>query len=288
MNWNIFLNKIEMTNTIYIYCHVLPDGDAYGSQWGLAEIIKKNWPEKKVICVGRETKDKISKFFPKCQNLSKVDKNALGIILDTHHPNIDDFSNDDIVDVDAPAVCYLIAKFVFDNNLKIDKIIATYLYIGIMTDTGRLSYGKLNSNVYKIIDKLTNVGINIRKINYELSEKTQAEAKYEGYILSKFKIKKRVAYIILPKNKHLSYNLTFDEAGSRVGLISSIKNTDFAVYSSYYSEKEFWKISVRSKGIPIDEIAKKYNGGGHERAAGASVKTKKEVKNLIKDLNKLK
>ena len=46
------LNNIEQYNCILIHGHIRPDGDCYGSQFGLAEIIKENYPEKEVHVVG--------------------------------------------------------------------------------------------------------------------------------------------------------------------------------------------------------------------------------------------
>ena len=46
------VNKIEEFETIIIHRHVIPDGDAYGSSFGLYEIIKTTFPNKKVYIVG--------------------------------------------------------------------------------------------------------------------------------------------------------------------------------------------------------------------------------------------
>lgn len=48
------VNKIEEFETIIIHRHVIPDGDAYGSSFGLSEIIKTTFPNKKVYVVGEE------------------------------------------------------------------------------------------------------------------------------------------------------------------------------------------------------------------------------------------
>ena len=48
------IKKIEEFDTIIIHRHVIPDGDAYGSSFGLAELIRTSFPEKKVYVVGEE------------------------------------------------------------------------------------------------------------------------------------------------------------------------------------------------------------------------------------------
>ena len=46
------IDKIKQYETIILHRHVRPDPDAYGSQIGLAELIRANYPEKKVYTVG--------------------------------------------------------------------------------------------------------------------------------------------------------------------------------------------------------------------------------------------
>lgn len=41
------LKKIEEFETIIIHRHVIPDGDAYGSSFGLAEIIRESFEGRK-------------------------------------------------------------------------------------------------------------------------------------------------------------------------------------------------------------------------------------------------
>ena len=48
------LETIKQYDTIIIHRHVRPDPDAYGSQGGLAEILKASFPEKSIYTVGKE------------------------------------------------------------------------------------------------------------------------------------------------------------------------------------------------------------------------------------------
>ncbi|EHL2557491.1 bifunctional oligoribonuclease/PAP phosphatase NrnA, partial [Listeria monocytogenes] len=50
------LQQIKQYETIILHRHVRPDPDAYGSQMGLAEIIRASFPEKKVYSVGNDEK----------------------------------------------------------------------------------------------------------------------------------------------------------------------------------------------------------------------------------------
>ena len=46
------------------------------------------------------------------------------------------------------------------------------------------------------------------------------------------------------------------------------------------------RVSIRSRGPSINQIAEKYNGGGHKQAAGAKVKTFTEAMKLMDDIDK--
>ena len=46
------INEIKKYNRIIIHRHTNPDGDAIGSQVGMKELLKKNFPEKEVYAVG--------------------------------------------------------------------------------------------------------------------------------------------------------------------------------------------------------------------------------------------
>ena len=49
------LQEIENADTIIIFRHIKPDGDAIGSQYGLKYILKENYPEKKIYCLGENS-----------------------------------------------------------------------------------------------------------------------------------------------------------------------------------------------------------------------------------------
>ena len=48
-----------------------------------------------------------------------------------------------------------------------------------------------------------------------------------------------------------------------------------------------WRVSIRSRGIKINDVASKYNGGGHDNASGAKCRDVEEMEHLIQDLDDL-
>jgi phosphoesterase RecJ-like protein len=48
-----------------------------------------------------------------------------------------------------------------------------------------------------------------------------------------------------------------------------------------------WRVSIRSKGKPINGVAQMFEGGGHAQASGAKLKTLADLNRLIAELDKL-
>ena len=69
--------------------------------------------------------------------------------------------------------------------------------------------------------------------------------------------------------------------------MSNIKGIEIWFCVTEIVEKNEWRVSIRSKKIDISEVAKKYNGGGHMQASGATLYSLDEMSSLIKDLEEL-
>jgi phosphoesterase RecJ-like protein len=84
------LEAIKQYETIIIHRHVRPDPDAYGSQGGLAEILKTSFPEKSIYIVGKE--EETLQFLNRLDYIpDETYKSALVIVCDTaNEARIDD------------------------------------------------------------------------------------------------------------------------------------------------------------------------------------------------------
>ena len=77
-------NLIEQYDSVVIFGHHHPDGDCYGSQIGLRELLKKHYPNKKVYAVGSGLPDMFS-LIGEMDNFSEeVIKESLAIIVDAN------------------------------------------------------------------------------------------------------------------------------------------------------------------------------------------------------------
>ena len=65
-----------------------------------------------------------------------------------------------------------------------------------------------------------------------------------------------------------------------------IRNVYVWTFITEDAKNNIYKVSIRSHGPIINEVASKYNGGGHKYASGARLTSEEEINAFIKDLDK--
>ena len=77
------------------------------------------------------------------------------------------------------------------------------------------------------------------------------------------------------------------DASSASNMINDFNNINEILAWAFITVSEdesLYKANIRSRGPVINEIAARYNGGGHKYASGAKIKDKKDVDLMLKDL----
>ncbi|OMP67459.1 DHH family phosphoesterase [Domibacillus epiphyticus] len=302
------IDKIKEYDTIILHRHVRPDPDAYGSQGGLAEIIKATFPEKNVYTVGQE--EPTLYFMRRLDQIEdSVYDEALVIVCDTanqaricdqryklgkevikidHHPNEDPYGDMRWVDVDAAACSQMIYDLykTSDGQLKMSKEAARLLYAGIVSDTGRFLYPSTTIETMIYAGELMQYDFNRQELFNNMYEKDAHVLKIEGYILQNFEMDESgVAEVRLTKELLARFNATQAEASQLVSILNGVKGIQAWVY--FIEEDDQIRVRFRSKGAVINGLAMKYGGGGHPLAAGASVYSWEEAENVLTDLKVL-
>lgn len=310
--FSILEKKIKEYKKILIYRHKSPDGDALGSQFALRDFIKLNFKNKVVKAVESDNdyvdQNFLKKLFP--DNLSHEAKitNSLIIILDTstkdrvsgifegennfifkidHHPILDKFYDFQIQSTQYSSTCELIADFMLNyKKFKINKKIAEYLFIGMVTDTGRFLFPSTSSRTLLIASKLLSYKVETKKIFTFLNSINLKTWKYQSNIVNKALFLKDKAIFVDEQESFKDFDLTFEEVSSLVNTLMVPIDIKYALYAIWDSKNKYFKISLRSKEKPINKLAEKFNGGGHSLASGAKAYSKKELLNLISEFKK--
>ncbi|MEH7345973.1 bifunctional oligoribonuclease/PAP phosphatase NrnA [Bacillus sp. JJ1532] len=300
------LNIIKDYETIIIHRHVRPDPDAYGSQGGLAEILKASFPEKTIYTVGKEEE---TLYY--LRRLDKIPNDAyegaLVIVCDTanaericdyryhlgdklikidHHPNVDPYGDMMWIDTDASSVSEMIYEFYLfgkDKGLKMSDEAARLIFAGIVGDTGRFLFPSTSDKTFAYAGELIHYNFSRPKLFDKMYELSPNVVKLNGFVLQNFEVKKHGAVSMVLKKELLEeFQVKASEASLLVGALGHIKGIKAWVF--FIEEEDQIRVRLRSKGPIINEIARKYNGGGHPLAAGASIYSWDDKDLVIKDL----
>ena len=302
-------DKIEEYKKIIIGVHKRPDGDCLGTAYGLKNIIKTTWPDKKVS-VAAETV-KYLKFLGKPNELKDEDfKGALFISVDTagtdriyeqrfsladffikidHHIAVENFGDIDYVDTGRPAATLIIMDLfnLAEGKLKMTKEGARALYTGTLTDTGRFKYSGVNGDTFRSVSMLFDNGLVTKEIYDNLDVRTEKMTKFKGFFLQHFKkTENGVAYFIVKPRYLKKFGITLGDASSLVNELSYFDDCPLWILMAEY-EGKIVRARMRSKGPAINKLANKYDGGGHPMACGANLGTWKRAKELLKEMDNL-
>ncbi len=205
---------------------------------------------------------------------SWVEKSKAHKVMIDHHqqPQQFDFMYSD---TQSPATCQMIYKFIesMGDTALIDRKIGECIYVGILTDTGNFRFRNTTSETHRIVADLMDKGVEADLV-YDRIFNTQSADRIRllGKVLSSVRIlpEYRTAYMYLTRQEQLKYNTQKGDTEGFVNYGLGIENFVFSVIFIEDMQKDFYKISFRSKGdFDVNEFARKhFNGGGHINAAG--------------------
>ena len=300
-------SEIRKFKTIYIVRHIGPDPDAVASEVALRDTIKLTFPSKEVYSIGASVArfkyigklDKVSSFDYESSlvitldlpNISRVDGLNLekfkNVIKIDHHPFVEKIGYLEYIDEKATSTCEILLDLVNNTKLKMNEHIAKTLMIGIISDSNRfLFYPSDEKILYKVADLVKKYKLNLQEIYDEIYKKPMSELRLMGYIASNLKVtKNKFAYIILENDIVNSFNADASSASNMVNDFGNIEEFIAWMFVTKDVKNDLFKVNIRSRGPIINEVAAKYNGGGHKFSSGARIKTIEELEMLINDLD---
>ncbi len=300
---------IKKYDEIVIARHTGADIDALGSQLAMQEIIKETFPEKKVYVIGAySSKFKFVGQLDREEDLKL--ENPLLIVLDTpktsridtldlskysfkikidHHPLEEKFGDIELVNDKSSSACEVVIDLCNNTKLKMNKIAAERLFMGIVSDTNRFMYP---STSYETMNKAAKLieeyGVNPPELYEKMYLRDLVELRFEGYMLQNLKVtKNKVAYIKITDEIQKEFKVDAATPSNMIGSLSYIN--DFIVWVTFSEDKKqnLVRVSIRSRGPVINTIAMQYNGGGHKLASGVRLPDFTLSDALIDDLDKL-
>ena len=303
------LEKIKEYDTIVIHRHSNPDGDALGSQIGLKNIITENFPEKTVYIVG----DMTARYaFMEGSVMDVIDdsvyENALAIVLDTsasalisddryksakatarmdHHIFCEKICDVEVTDTSFESCCGLITEFAIASGLKLNSLAAKSLYTGMVTDSGRFRYDSTTSKTFRLASRLLEEKFDTGEVYAGLYADDFEHVKLRAQFILKIRFTDcNVAYIYTDKEELSTYSASiFTISRGMVGTMGDLRGVD--IWVNFTETEDGVLTEIRSSKYNINPIAVKYGGGGHQKASGATLKSREEAMSMLEDLNEI-
>jgi phosphoesterase RecJ-like protein len=304
--WSAIRQFIDRHDAFVVTSHINPDGDAIGSEMGLARYLRQ--VGKKVVVMNSTETPDVLRFLdpedeiriygePGTQPLLDtidaciiVDVNnweQLGNIgralqarsmpracIDHHQGNTDGFANHTVSDTSAAATGLLIYEMILDSKGKVTKPIAEALYAAIITDTGTFRFSNADARVLRAAAELCDAGVSPFEMHRKVfGSKSWGAGRLLGPVLSTLESEANGKLAIVSATLEMVNNAgaTYDDMDGFVDLVRAIKGVELVLFFKETEENDI-KVSLRSNGnVDAHAIAKQFGGGGHTMASGMRV-----------------
>ncbi|MCL2838894.1 MAG: bifunctional oligoribonuclease/PAP phosphatase NrnA [Oscillospiraceae bacterium] len=298
---------ISAASKIAVYTHKNPDGDAIGSAFALklallslgklAEVYLEDgnavklFPFTKNVDVYPEIPGAML-----CENdcdlricVDCADKKRLGVKVNNftgntmaidHHATHVEFADFTLLDGDAASCGEIIYSLIRALGVEVTSDIADNLYMAIVSDTGGFKYPAVKPETLRIAADLIEKGANFTEIYRSIFDTYSMEF----LNLTKIAIDRiqlycdgKIAVLTLDNADFAAAGIAEDSADRIVDLPRNINGVEVSVYVRRRKDGET-KVSLRANGdVNVAELARKFNGGGHIRAAGFETTHEPEI-----------
>jgi phosphoesterase RecJ-like protein len=308
--------ELRTRDRFLLTAHEGPDGDALGSLLGLHKVLTQLGKDSVMFMAAKEFPLPIEyRFLPleeifheppadmadrtvvflDCGNIDRMPVEWLTaggneiINIDHHHDNTR-FGDINLVEVGSSCTAEIVYDLALLLGAKVTPEIASALYVGLITDTGKFMYENTNAHTHRVAADLIDAGVNVDDTYRRL---------YEHVPLEKLRLVSRALDGI---SSHcdgrlaISYITTADYeatgAGEEMteGLIDHLRSIDGVKVAAVIRDlgnrgRAARKVSLRSSAgeVDVSAIARLNGGGGHKRAAGFS--TDLEFEQLVEFLS---
>ena len=295
--------QIDAHDRFVLLSHVRPDGDAIGSQLGLAHGLLEMG--KQVTLLTEDGVPSSLAFLPGTDLIetpngdTKIEAEVV-FALDTatkprlgekvnaavadiplwinidHHITNPRYANFNHIDSDSPATGQILFDFMETTEIPINQASADNLYAAISTDTGSFQFPSTTAKTYRIGASLVEKGVRLGEINqllYENFPYRRIELLRELLNTLKVTANGQVATWRLTQDTVQRLGLELDDSEGLIDHLRAIQGVHVAVF---FEELDSGKIRVSSRSkddrVSVGEICGFFGGGGHTLAAGARMK----------------
>jgi len=292
------VRAVRDASHVLLSSHANPDGDAIGSELGLARILSSlgkrtaiwnlhpvpglfaQLPGAERVVAGDHPPPGFPEAFDlvivlECPTLDRTGLDAalspLPIVNIDHHLGNAHYGIASWVDAEKPAVGVMVAELAEALDATIDVDAANCLLVALNTDTGGFRFANTTPAAFEAAARLLRCGAEIETVSRWLYEsQPEGAVRLLGELLSTLRRHHggTIATVHLTREMFARVGATI---GDSEGLIDTPRAIDGVTAVALFREldDELWKISLRSRGpIDVQAIARRHGGGGHLNAAG--------------------
>ena len=293
------LNAIEEASTVGITGHIRPDGDCVGSCMALYRYIRVAYPEKTVRVYLEEPSDnlrvaegidEIDSSFTKpatpyelfvildCSSAERfapagemVSEAAKVFVVD-HHMTNTHFTEYGVILPDASSTCEVLYDLLEDE--KIDTVAATFLYMGILHDTGVFRFPACSEHTMQIAGHMLTKGVNAQQlIDDSFYRRTYAQNRVIGDAVarSELLLDGKMIFSVVALDDLARFGATTKDTEGLVDQLRLTKGIEVALFARQ-DDVDTYKISMRAiEKVNVASICASFGGGGHIFAAGCTI-----------------
>lgn len=312
------LNQVrESGKEILVVTHERPDGDAVGSFSAVVELLRSNgyaaaWHlqdpvpdcystflsgENAEFTTAAEVNERYSLIFN--VDASTVKRIGIGpasfaeitipVVTLDHHPDNEHFGTWSYVDPEACSACEVVYCFARYADWQITTQAATYLLLGIVTDSGCFRFSNTTPRCLRIAaDLLELKADHSRIIDRAYLSKPFPMALFEAELFRsglRTALEGKFAWFTITGELLAKYSIDIRNTEQLIENLRSIDGVTVAALLKCTKSPGIFKISLRSKDprISVGKVARRLNGGGHEMAAGGTIyaKSLEDAENIL-------
>lgn len=314
LNHDDISRSAQMLSTaqrLLVCCHANPDGDAIGALLGMSLLLEAAYPEKTILIFCKDSAPETLLFLPGTERIvhdPHIRNTDTIIFVDSaepkltglheshpelftddvqsinidHHPTNTHFARINLIDATAASACEIVAQIADVLEWEITSDIATCLMTGVYTDTGGLLHSNTSVQVYRTVARLLRAGARQQEIvTHVFRTAKPSTLKLWGRVLEKISITEEGGAVsAVTKGDFAATGADYSELTGAIDYLNAVPGMRFSMILSERDGKVKGSIRTLRDDVDVAEMAGKFDGGGHKKAAGFALpgKLKSEVR----------
>jgi phosphoesterase RecJ-like protein len=294
------VRRLKEAYRVLITCHRNPDGDALGSELGLAEMAAQFGVQAVIVNRDRtpanlgnlpgadriQVCDELPEDFPtaydlvitvECPGLDRTGYEGLTrvpILNIDHHPANPAYGVVNFLDEASPAVGEMVWLMYVEAGLVPSADAATNLFVALSTDTGDFRYSNATGRAFRAAAEMVDAGARPSRVaNWVHNHRSLASVRLLGEALQTLRIMcgGKLAVITAGRGAFERAGAGPEDTEEIVNVPRSIAGVEAVAYFKQWEEGTV-RVSLRSRGdVDVRAVAESFGGGGHVNAAGCAV-----------------